>query len=228
MVRIQNEKVRKTKELIGYLYSKYEKCAGLFSNQCVGSYNEVHVEIKNSNLLCEAAQAPIGNKKEMYLKFCDFRFDDMEEVSCVTGEYVCYWTEKNIYQQSFLCHITVFFLNDKIVYFRVTSDKEQVNCIWLTDVGGNRYKVKFEDIMFLESLHNHVRWNTKQTKIETVDLLKYVQTFLSKNFIRMHRGYIVNSDYVCGVKRCKLILTDGTEIPIPKNKYTEVRNKLTK
>lgn len=164
----------------------------------------------------------------MNLKFCDFHFDDMKETSCVTGDYVCYWMEKNIYQRSFACHITVFFLNDKIVYFRIVSDKEKENCIWLTDVYGNSYKVKFEDIMFLESSHNHIRWNTKQTKIETVDLLKYVQTSLPENFIRMHRGYIVNSDYVYGMERCKLILLDGTEIPVPKNKYTEVRKKLTK
>lgn len=221
------DKINKSKKLIQSIYLQRTKDEDLFSKQCVGYYDQTHVKVRDNDSLCKAVQKTFCNKKMFRLEFGIFHSDNMNRTSCVIGSYKCCWTENELCEKSLRCHIIVFFVNDKITYFRIVSEKTRLDYIWLTGVDESRYKIRLKDIMFLESLHNHVRWNTKRIRIETVDLLKSVQNILPENFVRIHRGYIVNSDHICCLERCKAFLTDGTEIPIPKNKYTQIRNELS-
>lgn len=220
------DKIKKSKILIQSIYSQRIKDKELLSTHCVGYYDQMHVKINNAASLYKAVQTTFHNKKSLRLQFGIFCSDDMNNASCVTGSYKCCWLENNLCEKSLKCHIIVFFVNDKITYFRIISEKVKPDYIWLTGIDESRYKIRLKDILFLESLHNHIRWNTKLAQIETVDLLKYVQDILPANFIRIHRGYIVNSDHVCHLERCRAFLTDGTEIPIPKDKYTQIRKEL--
>ena len=44
-------------------------------------------------------------------------------------------------------------------------------------------------------------------------------------FVRCHRSYLVNLDYVQNISTKEIILTDGTQIPIPHGKYSELKDK---
>lgn len=44
-------------------------------------------------------------------------------------------------------------------------------------------------------------------------------------FVRCHRSYLVNLDYVQNISNKGIIMTDGTEIPIPHGKYSELKDK---
>lgn len=44
-------------------------------------------------------------------------------------------------------------------------------------------------------------------------------------FIRCHRSYMVNLDYVQNISNKGIIMTDGTEIPIPHGRYSELKDK---
>ena len=57
--------------------------------------------------------------------------------------------------------------------------------------------------------------------------LKDLQTQLPPNFYRLHRSFCVNSDYVTEIKRYTVTLVTGEELPIPKMRYTQVREELT-
>ena len=44
-------------------------------------------------------------------------------------------------------------------------------------------------------------------------------------FLRCHQSYLVNPAYIRGIRRFKVTLTDGSELPIPEKKYTAFRDK---
>ena len=45
-------------------------------------------------------------------------------------------------------------------------------------------------------------------------------------FLRVHASYLVNPAHVRGIRRFALMLSDGTRIPIPEKKYTQVKKLL--
>ena len=44
-------------------------------------------------------------------------------------------------------------------------------------------------------------------------------------FIRCHRSYLINMDYVQNITSKAVTMTDGTQIPIPHGKYSELKDK---
>lgn len=44
-------------------------------------------------------------------------------------------------------------------------------------------------------------------------------------FIRCHRSYLINMDYVQSISTKVVTMTDGTQIPIPHGKYSEIKDK---
>lgn len=61
------------------------------------------------------------------------------------------------------------------------------------------------------------------TMYETLNVL---DDMLSENgFIRTHQSYLVNAKHIKNVVRCKVILSNGAELSVPKVRYTEVRKK---
>ena len=45
-------------------------------------------------------------------------------------------------------------------------------------------------------------------------------------FLRVHEGFLVNPNRVRGVRRFFLTMSDGTDIPVPEKKYTQVKKTL--
>lgn len=46
-----------------------------------------------------------------------------------------------------------------------------------------------------------------------------------ENFLRPHRSYIVNMDYIQTISYKTITMLDGVEIPIPRGKYAELKDK---
>ena len=46
-----------------------------------------------------------------------------------------------------------------------------------------------------------------------------------KIFLRCHQSYLVNPDYITNIRRFRVTLSDGVELPIPEKKYTAFRDK---
>lgn len=49
---------------------------------------------------------------------------------------------------------------------------------------------------------------------------------LPGTFVRTHRSYLVNVEHVASIERCRITLTDGTKLPIPKQRFDQVRCEL--
>lgn len=83
--------------------------------------------------------------------------------------------------------------------------------------------------MYIESkLHKlefHVMEDT-ETVYTMNEILNVLDDTLSENgFIRTHQSYLVNAKHIKNVVRCKVILTNRVELPIPKARYAEVKKK---
>ncbi|MBO7331193.1 MAG: response regulator transcription factor [Alistipes sp.] len=79
--------------------------------------------------------------------------------------------------------------------------------------------VRFADIIYAESVGEYVRLHLADgTKITTLFRLKNMETALPpKNFMRVHRSYIVNLERVTSYARGKIFLDNGDYVPISIN-----------
>ena len=79
--------------------------------------------------------------------------------------------------------------------------------------------VRYNDIIYIESVGEYIRLHLKDgSKLTTLFRLKNMETELpQKNFMRVHRSYIVNIDYVSSFARGKIYLSNGDYVPISLN-----------
>ena len=54
------------------------------------------------------------------------------------------------------------------------------------------------------------------------------QRICGREFVSVHRSYMVNSNYISLIQRYEVVMLDGSRIPIPVKKYKEVREGLMK
>lgn len=97
------------------------------------------------------------------------------------------------------------------------------------DFKEGRKEISLERLLYIESnlhiLEFHVM--EEDMKVYTMyETLNILETRLAENdFIRIHQSYLVNAKHIKKVVRCKVILTNGVELSIPKARYTEVKKK---
>ena len=84
------------------------------------------------------------------------------------------------------------------------------------------HKVKFNDILFIKSDHIYIEINTicNHKYLVRDSLNEYIKK-LTKDFIRVHRSYIVNLVYLQAINN-KFIIINDNQIPIGKNYRDEI------
>ena len=81
-------------------------------------------------------------------------------------------------------------------------------------VDGVQRKVRFEDILYVESKGNFVRLHLADTRLMTADTLSNMDKKLSPyGFLRVHKSFIVNLEKITGLEGNRLLIQD-TKIPI--------------
>ena len=90
--------------------------------------------------------------------------------------------------------------------------------------------VRYNDIIYIESVGEYIRLHLKDgSKLTTLFRLKNMETELpQKNFMRVHRSYIVNIDYVSSFARGKIYLSNGDYVPISINYRDSFREHFEK
>ncbi|MFV1449752.1 LytTR family DNA-binding domain-containing protein [Maribacter sp. HS] len=92
--------------------------------------------------------------------------------------------------------------------------------------GYDLHKVKYDDILFVVSDSEYVTFHLKIKKIISNQRLKALEQELpSSLFMRVHRSYIVNRNYVTGLKGRDLQLSDVI-IPVSDSYYDHVKQEL--
>ena len=57
-------------------------------------------------------------------------------------------------------------------------------------------------------------------------LLSEAESQLPDTFARTFRSYLVTVEHVASSERCRITLTDGTKLPIPKQRFDQMRCEL--
>ena len=92
--------------------------------------------------------------------------------------------------------------------------------------GYDLHKLKYVDIHYIVSDSEYVNYHTADKKIMSNQSLKALEKALpSSLFIRVHRSYIVNKNYVTGLKGRDLLLGD-VQIPVSDSYYEAVKEGL--
>lgn len=82
-----------------------------------------------------------------------------------------------------------------------------------------KHRVAFDDLVYLESRRNTVHIFTMDQNFQCTSTLKEMEERLPKNFIRIHRSYIINSNYIQHFNNQEINLSIHT-VPVG-SKYTD-------
>jgi len=91
---------------------------------------------------------------------------------------------------------------------------------------GKLVKLNQEDIVFIESMRDYVKFVTATQKYVTYSTLKNLEEKLAKTtFLKVHRSYIVNINKIDDI-RGNTIYLQGNQVPIGKGHKDEVLRRL--
>lgn len=88
--------------------------------------------------------------------------------------------------------------------------------------------ISFDDIVYMESKAHQLFINTISEQILIYKKLDDYENLLNEAFIRIHKSYMVNMNYIKRIERNAVTLKDGTALPISKSRYQIVRDKFFK
>ncbi|SHJ76618.1 LytR/AlgR family response regulator transcription factor [Pseudozobellia thermophila] len=92
--------------------------------------------------------------------------------------------------------------------------------------GYDLHKVRYQDILFIESDSEYVHFHLKDKKIMSHQSLKKLMELLPRTlFMRVHRSYIVNRNQVTALKGRDVYIGDR-EIPVSAQYFEEVKRQL--
>lgn len=106
--------------------------------------------------------------------------------------------------------------------------KQAPQKIMLRDVHQCCHLLLVHEIMFAETQGSHCVLHCVNGKLELYMRLKDLAARLPETFVRAHRSYLVNLDYVIGLSRFELYLCDGYSVPVPEQGYTALKRRLKK
>lgn len=98
----------------------------------------------------------------------------------------------------------------------------------MKDDAGRLCRIPIHQILYMETVKRSARLcvHTSAGQILVNGSLPALVAEWPKELVRIHASYVVNPDYVRSIERFAVILTDGTRLPIPEKKYTDVKRQL--
>lgn len=94
--------------------------------------------------------------------------------------------------------------------------------------GAKTHKTQIQDIFYIEGLKEYVTYHTNAEKIIVLQSLKKLeQDFHPDTFLRIHRSYIVNLNYVTAIAGNNLEI-NGQSLPIGKTYLKKVKERVFK
>lgn len=83
-------------------------------------------------------------------------------------------------------------------------------------------------IQYIQALERESVLHLIDEKRQVQTSIKELTSQLPSYFYRLHRSYFVNCNYVAKLERYELTLITGERLPIPKMRYTQIRDDITK
>lgn len=138
-----------------------------------------------------------------------------------------------------LCHIsnaivyderdTIYPLHYESDYKKFTLAGEQRSeRIQIKSVNKALLFLNSRQVLYAETARSHTVIHTVEGDYESVESLQTLGIRYPDLFVRCHASYLVNPQYVTGIRRFRITLQNGVELPVPEKKYTAVKTELQK
>lgn len=110
-------------------------------------------------------------------------------------------------------------------YLPITKFGKQ---IYFRGIDHADYYIQSDTIQWIESsaAGRHAILHMNNDTLEVTTTVQSIETACSGQFLRCHSSYLVNPKYVTRVKRFNVLMTDGTDLPVPEKKYTDFKKKM--
>ncbi len=138
---------------------------------------------------------------------------------------------ENYYKQLFDIQPLNFLLKpiDKIKLFKVIDLAVQLiddqNHIFVFKTKESTYRLKVKDILYFESYNHNFKVVTTNGNYSYRSNFSEIMNQLSDyGFIQVHKSYVINCNQTKNIEYDKLIMSNGTEIPIGRDRRKEIRN----
>lgn len=114
---------------------------------------------------------------------------------------------------------------------RIGKELEQKKSELMLTKGTELCKVKIKDIVYMESEGNYINIVTTDNTFRFRETMTFMETELApKGFIRCHKGYLVNPDYIETYRTNSLAIrgagNGAMELPVGRSYEKEVRRKI--
>ena len=83
-------------------------------------------------------------------------------------------------------------------------------------------------ILYLESHERKVTYYTATDRYEEYIKLDDAMNKLDNSFLRCHKSYAVNLKYAIDLLKYKIVISNGTKIPVSRNYYDNVKKMIFK
>lgn len=95
--------------------------------------------------------------------------------------------------------------------------------IELPFVGGKR-AILLKELLYIESQSHRLRFVKMDETLYMYAQISELEIKLAdSDFVRCHQSFLVNMEYISKINNYWIYLSDGTEIPVSRTKYLEVR-----
>lgn len=113
------------------------------------------------------------------------------------------------------------------IYHRTKEEPKHGRRIHFHGLDRSDYFILADTIIRIEAAHGgkHSIVVTAEEKVEVAHTITKLEKQYGKLFLRCHQSYLVNPDYITNIRRFKVTLSDGAELPVPEKKYTAFRDK---
>ena len=110
---------------------------------------------------------------------------------------------------------------------RLKIDKKNKRYVFKS--GSETVSLSLDEILYFESFANYLTVKTKTLEYKTRSTISGAQSELEKNdFLRIHKGFLVNLEHVKTVKSDELLLDNDETLPIGKSYSEEARKVILK
>lgn len=128
------------------------------------------------------------------------------------------------YQMKPICAEKFWSLLDEVI---VACERQQRESLVLRCKNGIT-KIDLQNLIYCEVIGHTLFFHLENgTVLESIGVMDELYDKLSAydNFMRPHRSFMINMDYIQNISYKVVIMDDSTEIPIPHGKCSEIKNK---
>lgn len=112
----------------------------------------------------------------------------------------------------------------KVVWDSIDTSQQNT---YLFRCEGHQVRVPYREIIYIENSLQYVTLHTAGKQYTYLEAMKNIELAMPRQFVRCHRSFIINIDYVHSLDTRELALRDGMVIPISHNRLYAVQNAFT-